>query len=930
MSQEDDEWQDERSDTSSDFEETDSIASYDSLNLDETQKKNDLLDEKLRLILRYNAGAIDLDQVQKLLRENSKKLDEINLITEYANNDLVNKEYSFIELLEIYYTKIKSGVEPAFINEIQINSLNNLYLQIKHLRDEMIEERVDDHEPLDSNSLDEIFDDLIKREEKYLVKVVNQVNKRLTNKIKIPKRSNYDSDQDYNTAYIQFYKEIGKYIQGINVSKHMNITSLGSSYDKFEKTVRQDFLESVKLNKTLPVKVSDQDILRAKDNILLKRIMMKLNEKQLIECAIQVEVYNDITRQVTREKFEISPIVLQKIKKFYSKKLDVYGVITPALRNGSVKQLVKEIQDPRLMKNLEQRVYSLTNPNFIEYTSKINDILFIFRNYPNFKNYLLESRITIDQLVLFEREIAFETLINVSSIKNRRSVLKNIKDTLLKNTIYNNRLVNNYKCNVVSKRLELLLLDVSKNKEMYNNLVEKLIKFIKQKEVYDYSNLNPSDITALISQEKNVIDELDKKRSIIEKDILTWKCPLRVVKNDKQQWELLLKTKNLNELIKYRKKLLKKYDLPEDERLVEIKERLLVAHEKYNNLKKYLIKLKENQEHVIIPVEYPKVSYPEITFTKSDILINELIQCLKRRLMIDSLSIPQPSKNKLINILELMDLNDLLHKNVILQRKLLVDINNILPSGYNFFDFNNYYYTTSQNLIKPYIDGNTIKFKYTAGKLLDFYGDDIFNKLYNSKTPEDMYTKFIRKEYTILNNNSKIKQVPEYRRLRVLYNPYNGTFGSQAQDGYLFDVEKLSIGNDGKPLEDIILNESIDPRTNQMVYKRVKLPVPGKIPFIKVPVLSNRKDTFTWIRVGPEYTKMYADNHDSCSRFNNKETECNQARGLGNNPCLYNTSTKKCVTNYKQLTLTNFGKIGKLTNFGKRVKPLKKIKVNFK
>ena len=40
------------------------------------------------------------------------------------------------------------------------------------------------------------------------------------------------------------------------------------------------------------------------------------------------------------------------------------------------------------------------------------------------------------------------------------------------------------------------------------------------------------------------------------------------------------------------------------------------------------------------------------------------------------------------------------------------------------------------------------------------------------------------------------------------------------------------------------------------------------------------------------------DNYDSCSRFDNKEPECNEGRGLANSKCEYSTETKLCKANY--------------------------------
>ena len=101
----------------SDREETDSIASIEDLDIDETQKKNDLLQQKLKLVLGYNATTLDLYEFNKSLKKINNDLDSIQLVTEYSNSDLVNREYSFIELLETYINEIKNKIEEEDIKD---------------------------------------------------------------------------------------------------------------------------------------------------------------------------------------------------------------------------------------------------------------------------------------------------------------------------------------------------------------------------------------------------------------------------------------------------------------------------------------------------------------------------------------------------------------------------------------------------------------------------------------------------------------------------------------------------------------------------------------------------------------------------------------------------------------------------------------------
>ena len=953
----------------SDWEETDSIASYVSEDIDETVKKNQLLGQKLKIVLRYNADAIDIDHFNKLIKDINRQLDSIKFITEFSNSDLVNKEYSFMQILEVYISRIRHGEQPHFLNDTQINALNVLYSEINASLEGLFAEETND-EPLETQSLDALFEILIEKEMDYLKTIVKDINKKIPayagvfkkEKIIIPIRKNYATEENYKKAYSEFYRNISKYISSQHIVQHMNVTSIGSSYKHYEKSLRDQYLESIKLYNQLAIKVSAKDNLFAKKNSLLKSIMLKMSEDKLIKCAIEAEVYQVIENKETIKPFEFSPITLEKIRKYFdkaqistnssnSKGTINLPVITQTLRNVSVKNLLKEFNNINLMKHLEIEIYSLSGNNFTDYTSKINDILFILRNYPNFKKFLIEEKISVNQLALFEKEIAFETLVNITSIKNRRSTVKYIKSVLIKHTNFTPNLIN-YKCNILSKRFELLIYDISKNDKIYNLYVKRLIDFIKQNNILklsveeillmlksekikykkeDYSKLNKLDINALISQEKVKLSELKEKINIAQKDILTWIPPLKILSREREKWKIFLKNGKLNELIGYRNFLLQKYSLPEDLRLLELKEKVLKLNKKCDNLKTQLIKInqKEEENQQFSTIDIIKPTFNQITFTRNKSLIKEVIQAYKRKLITDSVHISQDYKNRLNDLMELVDLNNISNRNVIIQRKIFADITRLLPPGYIFEDLNKFYYTRSIEGIAAYakippnmLEKLTFKFKFTPGEnktIIGFYGEDLINKLYHTTSPDNFYSKSVHKNYFELNKKSQIAPVLEYRRLRVLYDPYTGKFGHEAFNGYLFDVEKLSMGNDGKPLEDFTHYESIDPRTNEMKYKTVKVPVPGKVPFIKVPILTNKKgeQKYVWIRVEQSKPKMYTSTYDSCNRYTS-EKECNSGKGIGNSNCLYNKLNSTCNSEYNQIKQIN-------SLFGKVKIPLKKI-----
>ena len=114
----------ESNESDSDFEETDSVVWDESDNdIDESEKKNELLEQKLKLILRYNADIVDLDKFNKQLKDINQRLEDLTFVSEYSNNDLLNKEYEFIELLNNYIGVIKKNAQPGFLKDYQIKRL---------------------------------------------------------------------------------------------------------------------------------------------------------------------------------------------------------------------------------------------------------------------------------------------------------------------------------------------------------------------------------------------------------------------------------------------------------------------------------------------------------------------------------------------------------------------------------------------------------------------------------------------------------------------------------------------------------------------------------------------------------------------------------------------------------------------------------------
>ena len=182
--------------------------------------------------------------------------------------------------------------------------------------------------------------------------------------------------------------------------------------------------------------------------------------------------------------------------------------------------------------------------------------------------------------------------------------------------------------------------------------------------------------------------------------------------------------------------------------------------------------------------------------------------------------------------------------------------------------------------------------------IIDYYGNDLFSTLYNSISPFDFYNKQMVKDYNIIVSNITPSNKQVYKTQMVLYNPDTRKFGSNASDGYLFNVYRLEKDSKtGVPIVMQMKKEEINPRTGQITIIPVEYEKPGNTYYMKLPIINpnDPNDTFRWLEVPLGAVGMYELNYDSCSRFNN-ENDCNSGIGLSRSKCKY--KDKKCVAEY--------------------------------
>jgi len=939
----DEEFDDEESDEEN---ETENDNSSEDEENDETEEKNRLLDTKYRLILTFNADALDIDEFNRSMKNINQSLEDLTFINDYYNSELVNKEYYFMDVLNTYVGEIQRNRTPGFLAPAQIKSLENLYSEIKDLRIKNVEDKLEDDEPLESKTLEENLKDLLKKEKSYLHKVASAVFKKGLTKelIQEPLESEFQDQREYSHAYDQYIRKISKFIPKLSVVQNMNVTSIGSSFDKYQQTLSEKLIELKEFQENLPVIVSKKDEEYFKRRNALKNIMLKININTLIQSAIEVETTHEYSPEPIKQSYKFDPIVLDKIIKYRNSQRDENTNLRINQKNrDTALSNLKNIYDSTFMNNLEREIYEYSNNNANVYINKINDIIFILTNYPNFKTLIKNGTINAKQLALFEKEIAFETLISITPINSRRNSLKQIKVALTKNTLYNG-LFNNFKSHVLAKKLELLIYDISKNNKIYTNTVKKLIDYIhkdankvfkdrlektvlflqlnlKSKYQPEFPKLDLKGVEALISQENVKIEQIEKEIELIKYNILEWKVPIQAMSHEKEFWKRLvqkyneefgkltfkLTVKGLQPLLDYRKLLIKKYKLPDDERLIHLNKKIQHSKKRIKFLTKRLIQLRKKQEEFnFIPVDLPPFQRDEITINSNVNILNEATQAVKRKLMIDSLTKESyETKNKVLPLLELLDINDAVNKDPIIQRKLAGIIVQLLPNGYIFTDFNNYYYNEANKIINGYLnkynsDNNTGQISFVPGQgITDYYGYFIFDKVYLAKQPIDFYSKEIQNKFFKLVEESTIKKEPEYKRLKILYNPYTGVFSDPT--GYLFDVEKLRSKGDNQPLLEEEPFTQINARTGEIEHGTHLVPIPGNDSFIKVPILTNKRGVFNyqWIKVpSGKVPQMYLSTADTCNRFRSI-IDCNSGKGLGNTSCYYDKKNKICKADYQ-------------------------------
>ena len=423
-----------------------------------SDKYNDLLMDKARLIILFNQGNLSVKDYFIELARINREINENEYDRDFVERKLIEKEIELNILLTEYENKIReltSGLSEKEKNESdlekgsfyrkkiniltdeQIEALNNIKEQIEALKNssKLIEE---DDEPLPSNRLYDEWS-FLSNQEKQRLESLTKTKYPVFNDFKNEKnpRAAFEKAQDefiddvsiflpgYWEPYIQ--KEMKEIKSAIKSRKELpgyiyttGVRKLGGVYEKVEfKSMKEKFDEIKQKIKELPIQLTEDEEKETKRYRLYNKLLNKLTKEELISCMINVKnIKPEGAKMMRQDIIPLSSI----IKRESGKQIPLKQII--AGRESSKRKLIKSLssiknpilqnyvkEDGTVVNNasykvdlLEGYIFRITqNSSPKNYYDKIKDILFIFDYYPDFKLKFLQGEINIYQLALFEK-----------------------------------------------------------------------------------------------------------------------------------------------------------------------------------------------------------------------------------------------------------------------------------------------------------------------------------------------------------------------------------------------------------------------------------------------------------------------------------------------------------------------------------------------
>jgi hypothetical protein len=404
----------------------------------------------------------------------------------------------------------------------------------------------------------------------------------LAKKLKIPKPKS--SDPEYSLKLMEFYNEVSQLLPGYLFK--MNTTSIGYTYKLLnielmkEKIKNDQEIIKISLEDTMRSKttrVLSQVLSKMEQTELIDCIMgsgikvpkpekqekrgfmrtMKVKgldpgkENSLSKKLNPVE-YAEYTETVQRKRL-LDELLVEynrfKERKFVRElvpnisvrvKENVIPTVIPVgIRNVNKKRLVRSLEKDlpfeylpfvnSTVQRMENYIYKIVESNgrydFIMYANKIEEILFIFENYPAFKikllrpiptgNNMFKTEINIYQVVLFEREISTSARLHVFPVKinTRRKVIKRLINEFFILKPFKSDILNKIMSEKFSKKIELTLFGVSQNEPEYLYNIKRIIQLVQKsgKEII-YGKISIENLLEMIILLKS--EESEKRASL--------------------------------------------------------------------------------------------------------------------------------------------------------------------------------------------------------------------------------------------------------------------------------------------------------------------------------------------------------------------------------------------------------------------------------
>jgi hypothetical protein len=311
------------------------------------------------------------------------------------------------------------------------------------------------------------------------------------------------------------------------------VMASGVKVPRIEKPVKKGFMKTMKLKGVNPEKEGTS---------LKNELSKKLNPKEYseyIETVQRKRLLDELL--VEYERFKERKFVQQIVPSISVsfKETVIPTVIPSGIRNIHKKRLIQSLEKglpPELLafvkdtvERMENYIFKIVESNgkydFIMYSNKIEEILFIFENYPNFKlkllrpistgNNMYRTEINIYQIVLFEREISTSARLHVFPVKinTRRQVLKRLINEFFILKPFKSDILNKIMSEKFSKKIELILFGVSQNEPEYLYNVKRVIQLVQKsgKEII-YGKLSIENLVEIVNLLK--AEDSEKKASL--------------------------------------------------------------------------------------------------------------------------------------------------------------------------------------------------------------------------------------------------------------------------------------------------------------------------------------------------------------------------------------------------------------------------------